>query len=601
MFKKNERIFRTLTVDKLTNIEQQMAEMHDLLIGGIPETASGDVEAVVLQAMDRYSDLWRCHADKLDTLLDEFTAWQETQKETLRLLLDAKAERLQIRSDIDQKGDEVVQRLTAEFQKFQHATQGQIEDRDRKIERLQQKLADEAKHRQMSRVKSIGIRQTEKHFVDREAYLEQLTDSVLDPDSRLILVIGQGGIGKTALTTKFCDEIEKTGFKLLRGQFRQADTGAADSGNSIHAIVFVSKSEMIQFTIQELFDKLLRILIPADIERIESIIKDPKVEVARKTELILGCLPPDSHTLIVLDNFESMLTETEIHHDELRDFIETACRVRHSARFMLTSRRPVRLDFEDTMVTVPLDKGLEPAYAITLLRRLAEGQDRHAGIRQIQEATDDQLLRLVELVHGVPMALRSIAGFLKRQRRLTIDQVVHDAETFAAFQRHDFVSGLRKLIKEQYDSLPADHQLVLQALAAYNAPAPPVAVQFLLPGLDVEAVLDSLAFDYFLAQEHHDEFDLHPTVRDYAHDQIPDESDPGTDEATFTKTALHARAADFYAQLKKPESEWRSLADLQPHLDEFAQRVQAGQYERAARLLAAIDFHYLQLWGTISW
>ncbi|MCP4375624.1 MAG: tetratricopeptide repeat protein [bacterium] len=60
---------------------------------------------------------------------------------------------------------------------------------------------------------------------------------------------------------------------------------------------------------------------------------------------------------------------------------------------------------------------------------------------------------------------------------------------------------------------------------------------------------------------------------------------------------LHERAAKFYAELKKPKKEWQSLTDLQPHLHEIEQRISAGQYDRAARVLNQIDFRYLQLWG----
>ena len=155
------------------------------------------------------------------------------------------------------------------------------------------------------------------------------------------------------------------------------------------------------------------------------------------------------------------------------------------------------------------------------------------------------------------------------------------------FKKHDYATGLRKLIKEQYENLPLDERLALQVLAVYDKPVKPVAIQFILPAMNVEHKLDALAFDYFLAQEHNDYFELHPTVQEYAYEQIPDDE----------KERLHARAADFYAQLKKPKDEWKTIQDLQPHLDEFDQRVKARQYHRAARLLNTIDFNYLQLWG----
>ncbi len=204
---------------------------------------------------------------------------------------------------------------------------------------------------------------------------------------------------------------------------------------------------------------------------------------------------------------------------------------------------------------------------------------------------------LAEKVYGVPMALRSLTSFLKTNRRLGIDALLQDETRFEDFRRHDYKTGLRKLIQEQYNILPDEGRLALQVLAVFNAPVKPVAVQYLLPKLDAEAVLDALAFDYFLAQENQDLFELHPAVQELAYEQIPVKSESGEESDPFARTALHTRAADFFSELKKPESEWKSLPDLQPHLDEIEQRMKAGQYDRAARVLLAIDFDYLDLWG----
>jgi len=147
---------------------------------------------------------------------------------------------------------------------------------------------------------------------------------------------------------------------------------------------------------------------------------------------------------------------------------------------------------------------------------------------------------------------------------------------------------LRKLIQEQYDILPDEARLALQVLAVFNTPVKPVAVQYVLPNLNAEVVLDKLAFDYLLAQENRDAFEIHPAVQEFAYRQIPDDA---------ARTALHTRAADFFAELKKPKSEWKSLPDLRHNLDEIEQRMKAGQYDKAAEVLLEIDFDYLLVWG----
>src|SRR4029077_8369591 len=89
---------------------------------------------------------------------------------------------------------------------------------------------------------------------------------------------------------------------------------------------------------------------------------------------------------------------------------------------------------------------------------------------------------------------------------------------------------------------------------------------------------------------------LHPVDRDYARSQLPPGS-AGNSAAAFTLTALQARAAVYYAQIRTPRESWRTLEDVRPQLAEFDLRCDTGDYDTAATVLADIDFGYLQLWG----
>ncbi len=67
-----------------------------------------------------------------------------------------------------------VDNLTDLFKKLQDATPEQFAAISRQIERLQQALIEEGRHRQTSLRKSVGKIMLEKHFVDREAYLRKV-------------------------------------------------------------------------------------------------------------------------------------------------------------------------------------------------------------------------------------------------------------------------------------------------------------------------------------------------------------------------------------------------------------------------------------------
>lgn len=65
----------------------------------------------------------------------------------------------------------------------------------------------------------------------------------------------------------------------------------------------------------------------------------------------------------------------------------------------------------------------------------------------------------------------------------------------------------------------------------------------------------------------------------------------------YSRRNLELRAAEFYVSIRKPESTWRSLKDLEPQLNEIVHRIQAGDYNAVARVLEYIDYRYLYLWG----
>ena len=236
-----------------------------------------------------------------------------------------------------------------------------------------------------------------------------------------------------------------------------------------------------------------------------------------------------------------------------------------------------------------LDKGLGSPDAETVLRELDD--DGHLGLRG---APDELLDGLRRHTRGFPRALEAVKAILEngggtltprdlldRTRQLPEDQVV------------------QVLVGEAYDLLDAPAQQVMQALAVYPAPVSAVGVDFLLrpvnPTIDAAPILTRLVRRQ-LARFHDGHYYLHPVDRDYARSQLPPGS-PGNSAAAFTLTALQARAADYYAQIRTPRESWRTLDDVRPQLAEFELRCDTGDYDTAATVLADIDFDYLQVWG----
>ncbi len=65
---------------------------------------------------------------------------------------------------------------------------------------------------------------------------------------------------------------------------------------------------------------------------------------------------------------------------------------------------------------------------------------------------------------------------------------------------------------------------------------------------------------------------------------------------SYTCRALELRTAKYYAHIRKPESEWKTIEDLAPQLAEFEHLVKAREYDAACQVLDSNATH-LFLWG----
>ena len=161
---------------------------------------------------------------------------------------------------------------------------------------------------------------------------------------------------------------------------------------------------------------------------------------------------------------------------------------------------------------------------------------------------------------------------------------------------------MEALVGEAFSRLDPLAQQVMQALAIYPVPVPPVAVDYLLqpyqPAIDAAPVLGRLVNMQFVRREA-GRYYLHQVDRDYALAACPagEPADRDADPPPFTRQALRHRGADYFEQTRTPREDWKSLDDLAPQLAEFELRYQGGDYDTAAQVLLGIDFDYLIQWG----
>lgn len=422
-------------------------------------------------------------------------------------------------------------------------------------------------------------------FVDREAERDTLYHSLLSSDQRLVVIVAPGGYGKTELTTKVLSEIAPSNHI---------------NRDDIQGILYL-KCVRGDITLGQIFSEAGRIAGKRD--EFRNVYANKELSLARKLEYFFSELSKAGNIWVVMDNFEDLLdpSDDSIRDEEIREFLETSAVVEHTIRMIVTSRAVPRFKGSRKLEKIDLSIGLPEDQAIRYLKE--EGHEY--GL----DHEDEEVLRaFVRRVHCIPKALESVIGYLEEHYpAVTLRDIVANETFFVDFDRHDYDNGLKKLIFEQLKIQSPDAQLLLSVLSIFSKPIPLAALRYLLPAIgpaEFAALLTRLEKNRLLSQNN-GYYDLHPLVRSFVYERIPETTSKGEDDGEKSATAekllsrsgLHSRAAQFFHDLCKPKEEWKTIDDLEPQLQEIHHLVKAGQYDAAARVLDVIDSDYLQLWG----
>ena len=418
------------------------------------------------------------------------------------------------------------------------------------------------------------------YFQDRHIENRHIATFLRDESKRLLTINGRSGIGKTAMICRI--------LKSLESGILPDDLGAL----TVDGIVYLSALGTRPINLPNLFADLCQ-LLPADTARqLDASYRDPKISTRQKMLALLEQFPR-GRVIVLLDNFETVmdvsaccLADAEL-DEALRTLLDAP---HHAVKVILTTRIPPRdlqLYHPERQAYLPVDEGLAPEYAKQLLREL--DADGRVGLKQ---ADDAPLARAVERTRGFPRALEALYAILSADRYTTLEEIL------AAPLPENVVEAL---VGEAFSRLDTLAQRVMQALAAYNRPVPPAAVDYLLqpflPNINSAPVLQRLVNMQFAHRER-GKFYLHPADREYAWGQVKSEKAKGKSrEDEWAPKNLLSRAADYFARTRLPRERWKTLDDLAPQLAEFDLRCAAEDYDTAAGVLTSIDFDYLLLWG----
>lgn len=426
------------------------------------------------------------------------------------------------------------------------------------------------------------------YFQDRIVETKQIASALKDESIRLAWVVGRGGVGKTTLICRLLKSLE-------RGK-----VPGSSKGFQVVGIVYLSAVGTRRATFSNLFTDLCKLLPGNASAELHSLYSDPGVTTESKMQHLLTRFT-SGHVVVLLDALEDLLSsETGSVADvELHTALRVMLTGSHHTIKVIVTTRLVPPDLAQIhpgrQQRVDLDEGLESPHAEEMLRSLDS-----FGKVGLKAAPDSLLKQARERTRGFPKALESLFGILSVDRDASLAEILDDTRTLLPERVFDALVG------EAFSRLDAVSQEVMQAIAIYGRPVPPVAVDFLMQpfrtGFESGPILRHLVNMKFVHKES-GRYYLHPVDREYALSRIVPghEDDRQTaDGPVFTRFALYHRAAVYYMQTRKLKPGLKTIEDLSAPFAEFEMHYAAHEFGSAAKLLDEIESVYYDLQGNLQ-
>lgn len=346
-------------------------------------------------------------------------------------------------------------------------------------------------------------------FVGRTEELAQLTQQLLQPECRLVTLLGTGGMGKTRLALAVAERLVPT-------------------GHFLNGVRFVPLAEVEQAS-----------LLPTAVASALEITLSPEETPAKKLAQALS----EDELLLVLDNVEQLLEGDEA--DETADFFDLLLKEAPYLTLLITSRQRLQLREEWLFTLGGLPAETE---GMGLFMQTAQRVQRQFAPTAVDKAAIVQICNLVE---GLPLGIELAAGWLGHHSCLVIAEKLAEGVALLRTSLRNVPARHRSItavFDHSWALLTPHQQQILARLACFRGGFTAVAAQEITQA--PPETLRTLNEASLLRYDHKDErYSIHELLRQYAADRLNERGE------TAAITTAHTRYFTSYvAEQEAPES-----------------------------------------------
>jgi predicted ATPase/DNA-binding SARP family transcriptional activator len=362
-------------------------------------------------------------------------------------------------------------------------------------------------------------------FIGRESELAALDELLVDPDKRLVTIVGAGGMGKTRLA--------------LAAAERQLDGGGSIGVGPTHGVYFVALAPLSS----------VDHIVPAMAEALDFPMDSGGQQTRTPRRQILDYLRR-KQMLIVMDNFEHLLDGAEI----VTDILGAAPGV----QVLASSRERLHLNQEQIFAIEGLEfpdwETPQEAATYSAVRLFIQSAQRIQ--HDFALAADDltYLSRICRLVGGLPLAVELAAGWVDMLSLADIAAEIQKSLGFLESEIRDVVArhqSMRAVFDASWQRMSAAEQQIFPQLSVFRGGFTRRAGQE-VTGASLRQLGQVVSKSLLQYDRSRDRYQIHGLLRQYGAEKMAEDKE--------LDTSVHDRHSAYYcAALQEREGELKGV------------------------------------------